>query len=79
MAGWRLSPEAEANLDSIWLHVTRESGNIETATRFTDRITERFWLPASHPYIGRRRDDPSPGTPQFRCRGLSRDLSDQPG
>ena len=57
MSEFRLSPEAEAELDGIWIHIARESGNIDTATRVVESITERFWLLARHPYIGRRRDD----------------------
>lgn len=33
MSEFRLSPEAEAELDSIWMHIARESGSIEIATR----------------------------------------------
>jgi len=57
MGEFRLSLEAEAELDSIWLHVARESGSIETANRVVDDLTESFWLLAQHPRIGRRRDD----------------------
>jgi plasmid stabilization system protein ParE len=56
MAGFRLPPEAEAELDDIWLHIARDSGSTEIATRVVDAITERFWLLAQHPYMGRRRD-----------------------
>ena len=65
MGAYRLSPEAEADLDSIWLHIARESGSIDIATRLVDRITERFWLPARYPYIGRRRDDLRAGLRSF--------------
>jgi plasmid stabilization system protein ParE len=34
-----------------------ESGSTDTATRFVDKITERFWLLARHPFMGRRRDE----------------------
>jgi plasmid stabilization system protein ParE len=51
MAEFRLSPEAEADLDSVWLHIARESGSIEIATRVVDRIHDRFWLPATYPHI----------------------------
>ena len=57
MSEFRLSEEAEAELDSIWLYVARESGSIETATRVAEHITDRFWLLARHPQIGRKRDD----------------------
>lgn len=55
MVGFRLSREAEADLDSIWLYIARESGGIDVANRVVDSITERFWLLARHPYIGRSR------------------------
>ena len=64
--GFRLSPEAEAELDDIWLYIARESGSIEIANRLIDTITERFWLLGQHPQIGRRRDhDVRPGLRSF--------------
>ena len=65
MAELRVSPEAEAELDAIWMHIARESGSIETATRVVESITERFWLLARSPFIGRRRDDLRPGLRGF--------------
>src|SRR3990172_9070533 len=55
--GHRLAPEAEAELDGIWYYVAKESGSIEIADRLIDSLTDRFFLLASHPYVGRRRDD----------------------
>jgi toxin ParE1/3/4 len=64
--GFRLLPEAEAELDDIWLYIARESGSIEIANRLIDAITERFWLLAQYPQIGRRRDhDLRPGMRSF--------------
>jgi toxin ParE1/3/4 len=57
MSEFRLSPEAEAELDGIWIYIARESGSTDTATRVVENITERFWLLARYPYMGRRRDD----------------------
>ncbi len=57
MSELRLSPEAEAELDGIWNYIARESGSIDLATRVVERITERFWLLARYPYMGRRRDE----------------------
>ncbi len=57
MSEFRLSPEAEAELDGIWIHIARESGSADIATRLVEGITERFWLLARHPYMGRHRDD----------------------
>lgn len=50
MSEFRLSPEAEAELDDIWIHIARESGSTDIATRVVERITERFWLLARYPY-----------------------------
>lgn len=57
MSELRLSPEAEAELDGIWNCVAHESGSIDIATRVVERVTERFWLLARYPYMGRRRDE----------------------
>ena len=55
MPAVRLAPEAELELDEIWLYLARSSGNLEVANRFVDKITDQFWLLARHPYLGRRR------------------------
>jgi toxin ParE1/3/4 len=61
-----VAPQAEAELDNIWYYVAKESGSIEIADRLIDSITERFYLLASHPHIGRRRDeDLRPGLRSF--------------
>ena len=44
---------------------TRESGSIEIADRLIDSITDRFYLLASHPYVGRLREDLRPGLRSF--------------
>ncbi len=56
MSEFRLSREAEAELDGIWLHIARESGSVEVATRAVEDIAERFWLLAKYPFMGRARD-----------------------
>ena len=62
----RLAPEAEPELDDIWYYVAKESGSIDIADRLVDSITERFYLLARHPHIGRRRDeDLRPGLRSF--------------
>ena len=33
MSEFRLSPEAEGELDGIWIYIARESGSIEIANR----------------------------------------------
>jgi toxin ParE1/3/4 len=69
MARHRLSPEAEADLDEIWLHVAHETGKIEIADRIIDNITERFWLLGQRPHVGRARDDLGPGLRSFPVGG----------
>lgn len=54
--GFRLSPEAEADLDDIWLFVARESQSVSTANRVIDTLMARLWILGQHPQIGRRRD-----------------------
>jgi toxin ParE1/3/4 len=62
----RVAPEAEAELDNIWYYVAKESGSVEIADRLIDSITDRFYLLACHPHIGRRRDeDLRPGLRSF--------------
>jgi toxin ParE1/3/4 len=62
----RLSPEAEAELDDIWLYIATGSGSPEIADRFVDSLVDRFYLLARNPYIGRRRDkDLRPGLRSF--------------
>jgi toxin ParE1/3/4 len=55
--GHRVAPHAESDLDEIWLHVARESGSVDVATRLVEAITGRFFLLATFPYVGRARDD----------------------
>src|SRR5437868_6926391 len=53
----RVAPRAESDLDDIWYYLAKESGSIEIANRLIDNITDRFFLLASFPYIGRSRDE----------------------
>jgi toxin ParE1/3/4 len=53
----RVAPEAQAELDNIWDYIAKESGSVDIADRLIDSISERFYLLASHPHIGRRRDE----------------------
>jgi len=57
MSEFRVAPEVEAEVDDMWLHIAKESGNIDIATRVVERIAEHFWLLARYPYLGRARDD----------------------
>ena len=42
MSEFRLSPEAETELDDIWLHIARASGSIDTATNVVEGIVDHF-------------------------------------
>jgi toxin ParE1/3/4 len=53
----RIAPQASADLDNIWYYVAKDSGSIEIADQLIDSITERFFVLAGHPYLGRPRDD----------------------
>ena len=59
------SAHAEAQLDDIWLFIARESGSIDTANRVVQSVTDRFWLLARYPRMGRRRSDLSPELRSF--------------
>ena len=62
----RVSPEAEAELDGIWYYIARESCSMDVADRFVYSLTDRFYLLATNPHIGRRRDeDLRPGMRSF--------------
>lgn len=56
MTQFRLSPEAESELDQIWLYIAQASSSVESASRTIDTIVDRFWVLAQHPYLGRPRD-----------------------
>jgi toxin ParE1/3/4 len=65
----RVALEAEADLDDIWCYIARKSGSLEIADRFTEFLSDRFYLLANHPYIGRRRDEElRPGLRSFPVR-----------
>lgn len=53
----RLAPEAETELDDIWYYLANESYSTDIADRIIDSITDRFFLLATHPHVGRRRDE----------------------
>jgi toxin ParE1/3/4 len=62
----RFAPEAEADLDELWHYIATESHSLEMADRAVDSITDRFFLLATHPHLGRRRDeDLLPGLRSF--------------
>jgi len=62
----RLARKAEAELDDIWYYTAKESQSIAIADRLVDSLTDRFFLLATHPHVGRRRDeDLRPGLRSF--------------
>jgi toxin ParE1/3/4 len=62
----RLAEEAEADLDEIWWYIAREGGSVDVAQGVISSLTERFYLLASHPRVGRARDDDlGPGRRSF--------------
>jgi len=61
----RLAPEAERDLDDIAYYVARETRRFDIAERLIESITRRFYLLASHPRIGRARDDLLAGARSF--------------
>lgn len=62
----RRTPQADADIDDIWDYIAIASGSADIAGRVVDAITERFLLLASHPNIGRSRDeDLRPGLRSF--------------
>lgn len=62
----RLAPQAERDLDDIAYYVATETGSLDVAERLIDSITNRFYLLAHHPKLGRARDDDlGPGTRTF--------------
>jgi toxin ParE1/3/4 len=61
-----IAPDAEAELDSIWLYIAKRSGSMDIADRLIDSITARFCLLAQNPFLGRSRDyDLRPGLRSF--------------
>lgn len=53
----RVAAVAERDLDDIWYYVATESGSIDIANRVIDTITDRFFLLAGFPYLGRSRGE----------------------
>jgi toxin ParE1/3/4 len=52
----RVSLNAKADLDAIWLYIARESGSMEVANRQIDSLTDRFSFLARFPHAGRSRE-----------------------
>lgn len=52
----RVSELAERDLDSIWHHIAKTSGNLDIADGVVETITDTFPLFAGTPGAGTRRD-----------------------
>lgn len=62
----RRALEADLDLDDIWYYVAKNSGSADTADRLINSITDRFFLLAGYPHLGRARDeDLRPGLRSF--------------
>jgi len=60
------TPQADSDLDEIWYYIATKSRSVEIADRLVDSVTDRFFLLASHPNVGRARDeDLRPGLRSF--------------
>jgi toxin ParE1/3/4 len=60
------TPQADSDLDEIWYYIAIKSRSVEIADRLIDSVTDRFFLLASHPNVGRPRDeDLRPGLRSF--------------
>lgn len=53
----RVAPAAERDLDDIWYYVAKESASLDIANRLVDEITDRFFLLAGFPHLGRLREE----------------------
>jgi toxin ParE1/3/4 len=51
------TPQADSDLDEIWYYIATKSRSVEIADRLIDSVTDRFFLLASHPNVGRARDE----------------------
>ncbi len=49
----QVSPQAEADLDGIWLYIAKDRGSMELATRLVESVVSRFFFMSQFPHIGR--------------------------
>ena len=59
----RLTSEAGADVDEIWLFIAQDDPH--AADRFHDILLSKFAMLGKQPLIGRERDDLSPGLRSF--------------
>jgi toxin ParE1/3/4 len=58
MSRYRLTDQAQADLDEIWLYIAEH--NIPAADRFLDTLQEKFVLLAGQALLGRARSELAP-------------------
>ena len=56
MPAYRVSEQAQADLDGIWLYVAQDISSIDIASALVESISARFWRLACQPYMGRSRE-----------------------
>ena len=54
---YRLTRDAEADLDEVWSYIAQESRAPDIARHLVESIAERFDLLSVHPRMGRTRSD----------------------
>jgi len=65
----RLAPQARTELGNIWHYIIQEGDTFAAADGVIDTITERFYLLAQYPHLGRPRHDLRPGLRSFAENG----------
>jgi toxin ParE1/3/4 len=63
MPSFRFLPLARDDLNEIWEYIAQD--NLDAAERLVERIEELCELLATHPHLGRRREDLAPGLRSF--------------
>jgi len=63
MPSFRFLPLARDDLHEIWEYIAQD--NLDAAERLVDRIEELCELLATHPHLGRRREELAPGLRSF--------------
>jgi plasmid stabilization system protein ParE len=54
---YRLTRDAEADLDDIWSYIAQQGGVPDIARNLVESIAARFDILAAHPRMGRARND----------------------
>src|SRR5579862_8905173 len=61
----RVAEQADVDLDGIWLYIAKQTASVEIADSVVDSITNCFVTLGRNPYMGRHREDLSPGLRSF--------------